>query len=333
MRSPKSFDVGRRALLGTGVAMLGLAMPRLARAAFPDRPVRLIIPYGPGGQTDIVSRLIGEAMGQRLGQPVLADNRPGAAGNLAAEMTARSPTDGYTIMVGSTGALGGVNAALYKNLGYDWQQDFAPIGLFCTTPNVILVNTTAIPVNSLTEFIEFVSTRPGQLNFASSGIGATTHLSMELLLERAKLSMVHVPYRQSTQGMTDLLAGRVQARCLGLPEAEPVKTDSRVRAIAVTSAARSPNWPDVPAVAETLPNFVGANEFGLAAPAGTSAEIINRFNAALNEALVDPAVKAGFQRVGAEAVAPNSPDTFSGYVRQRGATWTALIQRLGLSAE
>jgi tripartite-type tricarboxylate transporter receptor subunit TctC len=323
----------RRSILGIGMASLGLVTSKSALAAYPDKPIQLIVPYGAGGQTDVVSRLVAAAIGKRLGQQLLADNRPGAAGNLAAEMTARAPADGYTIMVGSTGPFGGVNAALYKNLGYDWQKDFALIGLFCTTPNVLLVNTSAIPAKTLPEFIEFVKARPDDLNFASSGIGATTHLSMELLLERTGLKMVHVPYRQSTQGMTDLLAGRVQARCLGLPEAEPVKNDPRVRALAVTSAQRSPNWPDIPTVAETIPGFLGVNEFGLAAPARTPPEIIARVSAALNDALRSPALQADLLRVGAIPAEPNSPESFGTYLRERSAVWTGLIQRLGLSAE
>ena len=322
----------RRNLLAAGAATLGMTFSKSAWAAYPDKPIQLIVPYGAGGQTDVVSRLVAEAIGRRLGQPVLADNRPGAAGNLAAEMTARAPADGYTIMVGSTGPFGGVNAALYKNLGYDWQKDFALIGLFCTTPNVLLVNTEAIPARTLPEFIEFVKARPDELNFASSGIGATTHLSMELLLERAGLKMVHVPYRQSTQGMTDLLAGRVQARCLGLPEAEPVKHDPRVRALAVTSAERSANWPDVPTIAESIPGFVGVNEFGLAAPARTPPEIIARINAALNDALRSRNLQEDLLRVGAIPAEPNSPEGFGSYLRERSAVWTGLIQRLGLSA-
>ena len=325
--------LGRRSILKIGMASAGLAMSRPAFAAFPDKPIQLIVPYGAGGQTDVVSRLVAAAIGQRLGHPLLVDNRPGAAGNLAAEMTARAPADGYTLMVGSTGPFGGVNAALYKNLGYDWQKDFALVGLFCTTPNVLLVNTGAIPSRTLPEFIEFIKARPDQMNFASSGIGATTHLSMELLLERAGLKMVHVPYRQSTQGMTDLLAGRVQARCLGLPEAEPVKSDPRIRALAVTSAQRSPNWPDVPTIAETIPGFVGVNEFGLAAPAKTPPDVIARVSDALNEALRSPTLKADLLRVGAIPAEPNSPKEFGIYLRERSAVWTGLIQRLGLSAE
>lgn len=308
-------------------------MPRLARASWPERPIRLLIPYGGGGQTDVVSRLIGDAIAQRLGQPVTPDNRPGAAGNLAAEMASRAAPDGYTVLVGSTGTLGGVNASLYRNLGYDWQRDLDPVGLFCTTQNVLLVHS-SVPARTLPEFIDHVRAHPGELHYASSGIGATTHLSMELLLERAGgLQMVHVPYRQSTQGMTDLLAGRVQARCLGLPEAEPVKDDPKVRALAVTGAQRSPQWPDVPTMGEILEGYEAVNAFGLAVPARTPPEIVSRLNEALNDALSAESVREGFLRVGADPAKPNTPEEFSAFLQARGQIWAALIQRLGLVVE
>ncbi len=321
--------IGRRAALG---AAFTLAVPRLALAAWPERPIRLVIPYGGGGQTDVVSRLIGEAIAQRLGTPVLADNRPGAAGNFAAEIVSRAPADGYTMMVGSTGPLGGVNAVLYRTLSYDWQRDFAPIGLFTTAQNVILVHN-SLPVRNLAEFIAYAKANPGRINYASSGVGATTHLSMELLSEKAGIEMVHVPYRQSTQGMTDLLAGRVQARSLGLPEAEPVKGSPSIRALAVTGTQRNPQWPDVPTVAETLPGYEAVNAFGLAVPARTPPEIITRMNEALNDALRTPAVRESFLRVGADPAAPNTPEEFGAFLRQRGEIWSALVRRLRLVAE
>lgn len=321
--------IGRRAALG---AALTLAAPRLALAAWPERPIRLVIPYGGGGQTDVVSRLIGEAIAQRLGTPVLADNRPGAAGNLAAELVSRAPADGYTMMVGSTGPLGGVNAVLYRTLGYDWQRDFAPIGLFTTAQNVILVHN-SLPARTLPEFIAYAKANPGRINYASSGVGATTHLSMELLSERAGIEMVHVPYRQSTQGMTDLLAGRVQARSLGLPEAEPVKGNPAIRALAVTGTQRNPQWPEVPTVAETLPGYEAVNAFGLAVPARTPPEIIARMNEALNDALRTESVRDSFLRVGADPAVPNSPEEFGAFLRQRGEIWSALVRRLRLVAE
>ncbi len=317
--------IGRRTTLTLTAA---LVLPELAHAAYPDRPIRLVIPYGGGGQTDIVSRLIGDGMAQRLGQPVLPDNRLGAAGDVAAELVSRAPADGYTILSGSTGTLGGVNAALYRNPGYDWQHDLLPLGLFCTAQNVVLVHA-SVPVRTLAEFLDYVRAHPDNVPYASSGIGATTHLSMEMLLEQAGgLRMIHVPYRQSTQGMTDLLAGRVKARCLGLPEAEPVKADPNIRALAVTGAARNPQWPEVPTVAETLPGFEAVNAFALGLPARTSPEIVARLSAALNAALATEAVRAGFLRVGADPAEANTPEEAAAFLRRRGELWAALIRRL-----
>jgi tripartite-type tricarboxylate transporter receptor subunit TctC len=329
----QSDHVTRRKALAALAAAGALALPRPARANWPDRPIRLVIPYGGGGQTDIVSRLIAEAMSRRLGQQITPDNRPGAAGNLAAEMIARAAPDGYTMTIGTVGVLGGLSAALYRNLGYDGQRDFAPIGLFCTAQNVLLVHA-GVPARTLPQFIAHVRAHPGQLNFASSGIGATTHLSMELMLERAGgLQMVHVPYRQSTQGMTDLLAGRVQARCLGLPEAEPVKEDDRVRALAVTGAERNPQWPDVPTMGETLPGYEAVNAFGLAVPAHTPSEIVARLSRALNASLADEEVRESFLRVGADPARSNTPEEFTAYVRSRGEMWIGLVRRLGIGAQ
>ena len=322
--------IGRRTALAVVVA---LATPRVARAAYPERPIRLVIPYGGGGQTDIVSRLIGDGMAQRLGQAVLPDNRLGAAGDIAAELVSRAPADGYTILSGSTGTLGGVNAALYRNPGYDWQRDLTPLGLFCTAQNVILTHT-SLPVRTLAEFLDYVRGNPDSVPYASSGIGATTHLSMEMLLEQAGgLRMIHVPYRQSTQGMTDLLAGRVKARCLGLPEAEPVKTDPNIRALAVTGAVRNPQWPDVPTVAETLPGFEAVNAFALGLPARTPPEAVSRLSVALREALASEAVRNGFLRVGADPAAPNTPEEAAAFLRRRGERWAALIRRLEIAVQ
>ncbi|WP_198384367.1 tripartite tricarboxylate transporter substrate binding protein [Roseomonas sp. KE2513] len=317
--------IGRRTALALVAVLAGR---RIAQAAYPDRPVRLVIPYGGGGQTDIVSRLIGDGMAQRLGQAVLPDNRLGAAGDVAAELVSRAPADGYTILSGSTGTLGGVNAALYRNPGYDWQHDLMPVGLFCTAQNVVLVHA-SLPVRTLAEFLDYVRAHPDSVPYASSGIGATTHLSMEMLLEQAGgLRMIHVPYRQSTQGMTDLLAGRVKARCLGLPEAEPVKTDPNIRALAVTGAARSPQWPEVPTVAETLLGFEAVNAFALGLPARTPTEIVERLSTALNAALATEAVRAGFLRVGADPAEANTPEEAAAFLRRRGERWAALIRRL-----
>ncbi|MBV1799708.1 tripartite tricarboxylate transporter substrate binding protein [Siccirubricoccus sp. G192] len=320
----------RRGALGAAAGLL--AAPRLARAAFPDRPVRLIVPYGGGGQTDIVSRLTAEAMAQRLGQPVLVDNRPGGAGNLAAELLARSPADGYTMSVATMGTNSGLNALLYRSVGYDWERDFAPIGMFCSTACVLLVHT-SIPGRDLPELLDWIRANPGRFTFASAGVGAITHLAMELLGSRLGLEMVHVPYRQSTQAMTDLLSGRVHSRCLGLPEGDTVRSVASIRPMAVTTTQRSPLWPGVPAMAETVPDYEASSYFGLSVPARTPPEVVARLNGALQAALQDERVRAAYARVGADPAEPHAPEWFGARARADAAKWSPLIRALKLTAE
>jgi tripartite-type tricarboxylate transporter receptor subunit TctC len=314
------------------VLLAGLAAPGLARAAWPERSIRLLVPYGGGGQTDIVSRVTAEALMQRLGQVVMPDNRPGGAGNLAAETLARAPADGYTIMVATMGTNSGINALMYRALGYDWQRDFAPIGQFCATSNVLLVHN-SIPAASFPELVAWIRANPGRFTYASAGVGAITHLIMEDLGARLGLDMVHVPYRQSTQAMTDLLSGRVHARCLGLPEGETVRGQNSIRAIAVTSAERRENWPGVPTMGETVPGFVGSSYFGLTARAGTPPEAIARISEALGDALRDPRVQAAYARVGADPAPANTPADFQRTIRVAHDQWAPLIRRLNLVAE
>jgi len=319
----------RRAALAAAAG--ALALPGLARA-YPDRPIRLIIPFGGGGQTDIVSRLVAEALSQRLGQPVLSDNRPGGAGNLAAETTARSAPDGYTVMVATMGTNSGLNSLLYRNVAYDWQTDLAPVGKFCSTANVWLVHR-SIPGDDLNGVLGWIRANPGRFTFASAGVGAITHLAMELLGERLGLEMTHVPYRQTTQAMADMLAGRVHSRCLGLPEGEQVRHMPGIRPVAITTPRRRPGWVDVPAFAEAVPGYEASSYFGLAVPARTPPEVINRLSAALNDALGTEALRAGFARVGADIAEPNTPAQFAALARTEHEKWAPLIRRLNLVAE
>ncbi len=314
-------------------ALAALAIPGLAHAAgYPDRTIRLLVPYGGGGQTDIVSRLTAQALSERLGQTVLPDNRPGGAGNLAAETLVRSPADGYTLLVGTGATNSGINALLYRQLTYNWETDFAHIGWFCTTANVLLVHN-SIPAETFPQLLDWIRANPGKFTYASAGVGAITHLIMEDLGARLGLDMVHVPYRQSTQAMTDLLSGRVHARCIGIPEGDTVRTMPTIRALAVTKPERSAQWPGVPTMAETVPGFAGFGYFGLVAPARTPPEIVQRVSAALNDALRDPKLQAGFDRVGADIAPANTPEQFAAMSRADGARWGGLIHRLKLVAE
>lgn len=309
-----------------------LAAPAVARAAWPDRPLRLVVPFGGGGQTDIVSRIMAEALSQRLGQPVLADNRPGGNGNLAAEAVARAAPDGYTVLVAGAGTTSGLNALLYRGVAYDAARDFIPVGMFCTTANMLLVHT-GILGEGFPDLIAWIRANPGRFTYASASVGAITHLIMEDIGARLGLEMVHVPYRQSTQAMADLLSGRVHARALGLPEGEAVRGAPTVRPRALTTPGRRPEWPGVAAMAETIPGFEASAYFGLAVPARTPPEAVARLNAAMNDALGDAAVRAGFARVGADAAAPNTPAEFTARARHDAERWGALIRRLNLIAE
>ncbi|WP_439595391.1 Bug family tripartite tricarboxylate transporter substrate binding protein [Falsiroseomonas sp.] len=319
----------RRTLLGTAAGLL--AAPRLARAAWPDRPIRMMIPYGGGGQTDVVARLVADAMSRNLGQAVTPDNRPGAAGVVAAEAVVRSPPDGTTLLVGTRNTQA-INEALRPNLPFAHARDLVTIGLYATTPNILLVHS-SVPARNLSEFVAYAKANPGRLNYASSGIGATTHLSMELLSEKAGIELIHVPYRQSTQGMTDLLAGRVQARLVGLPEAEPVKADPAIRALGVTSPRRSPNWPEVPAIGEVVQGYEALNLFGLMAHAQTPREIVLRLNESLNQALASRELQEAFARVGADPAPPNTPEQAEDRALAQANLWVPMIRRLNLSAQ
>ena len=314
------------------LALASLAVPTLAQAAWPERPVRLLVPFGGGGQTDIVSRIMAEALGQRLGQTVLADNRPGGNGSAAAEAVLRAAPDGYTILIAGIGTNSGLNALLYRGVTYEAERDFIPIGCFCTTANMLLVHN-SIPGEDFAQVIGWIRANPGRFTYASASVGAITHLVMEDMGARLGLDMLHVPYRQSTQAMTDMLAGRIHARCLGLPEGEAVRGASSVRPVALTTPARRPEWPGVPAMAELIPGFQANAYFGLAAPRGTPAEAVARLSGAMNDALRDPAVVAAFARVGADAMPPNSPDEFRAQARADGQRWGGLIRRLNLVAE
>ncbi len=320
----------RDVMLGAAGALL--AAPAVAQSAYPERPIRLVVPYGGGGQTDIVSRVTAEALSQRLGQPVVADNRPGGAGNLAAESVARAAPDGYTMLVATMGTNSGLNALLYRSVGYDAARDFTGVGMFCTTSNLLIVHN-SIPGRNFAEVVAWIRANPGRFNYASAGVGAITHIIMEDIGARLGLDMVHVPYRQTTNAMTDLIAGRVHARCLGLPEGDALRSVPSVRAVAVTTPAPRPEWPGVGTVAEVIPGFEASTYFGLAVPSRTPAPIVARLNEALQAALRDPEVRAAYARVGADPADPHPPEVFAARARRDGERWSPRIRRLNLVAE
>ncbi len=312
--------------------LTALAAPALAQPQWPDRPLRFVVPFGAGGQTDIVARVAAESIAVRLGQQVIVDNRPGGNGNLAADAVVRAPADGYTVLIAGLGTNSGLNALLYRSVPFDWQRDFSHVGLFCTTANMLIVNN-VIPGANFSEVVAWIRANPGRFTYASASTGAITHLVMEDLGARLGLDMLHVAYRQTTQAMTDMLAGRVHSRAMGVPEAEVVRGAPTIRPVAVSTLARRPEWPDVPTMAETLPGFEASAYFGLSVPRATPPDIVQRLNTAMNETLADERVRQAYIRVGADPAPPNTAEQFAAHAMREHERWGGLIRRLGLVAQ
>src|SRR5205809_3388235 len=260
-------------------ALLVVAAPvALGQAAYPTKPVRLVVPFPAGGTTDLLARAAAQRLSEAWGQQVIVDNRPGAAGNIGAELVARSAPDGYTLLMGTVGTHA-INASLYAKMPYDHVKDFAPVILVAGVPNVLEVNP-ALPVNSVADLIKLAKAKPGQINFASSGSGTSIHLSGELFKTMAGVDMTHVPYKGSAPALTDLMGGQVQLMFDNLPSALPQIKGGRLRAIALTSTTRAAVLPDIPTVAESgLPGFEASSWFGILAPAGTPPAIVTWINA------------------------------------------------------
>lgn len=299
MKHPKAMSItpqfARRAALAALVAAVcapGLVGAQ-STAAWPQKPVTLVVGYAAGGATDVIARLVATKLGEQLGQPVVVDNRPGANSNLGAQIVAKAAPDGYTLYVYTIANT--INASLYAKLGYDPVKDFEPIGLIAKIPNILVVNNN-VPIKSVADYIRFAKESKDGITFASSGSGSSIHLSGEMFKMQTKLNMLHIPYKGSAPAVTDLLGGRVQSMFDNAPSALPHVKAGKLRPIAITSAQRSPLLPDVPTVAESgFPGFDVQSWFSLAAPAGTPQPIIAQLNAALNKALATPDVRQRLQ--------------------------------------
>ncbi len=311
----------RMILAATGL----LAAPRLARAqaAWPDRPIRLIVPFPPGGGTDMVARELGTRMAAATGWTIVADNRPGAGGGIGLDALAKSPADGYTIALGQTSNLA-INPALYRNLPYDPLRDFTPIGIVARQPNIIVV-ARASPVRSLADLIALARSRPGQLSAGHPGNGTVGHLQGEVLNRRANIDIVQVPYRGAGGVVTDLLAGRIDVFSANPLSVKGVLESGDVRAIAVTSATRAAAFPDVPTLIEQgLPVEV-VNWTGLVAPARLPAPILARFSEEMRRAVSGSEIRARLAAEGSEPVA-SSPEEFRSFLEAEVAKWGAIVR-------
>ncbi len=322
----------RRIVQCTGlVVALILAAAGAAAQTYPTKPIRLVVPFPAGGTTDILAREVGQRLSASLGQPVVIDNRPGAAGNIGTELVAKSAPDGYTLLM-CTVSTHAINPNLYAKLPYDHVADFAPVILVASVPNVLEVTPT-LPVNSVADLIKLAKDKPGQINFASSGSGTSIHLSGELFKTMAGVDMTHVPYRGSAPALTDLIAGQVQVMFDNLPSSLPQIKAGKLRAIAVTSAQRAPALPNVPTIAESgLPGFEATSWFGVVAPAGTPPAIVARINADLNEWLQSPDAKEKLLAQGA-AAGGGSPEQFAAFIQAETEKWAKVVKSSGAKVD
>jgi tripartite-type tricarboxylate transporter receptor subunit TctC len=308
-----------------------LSVSHLAVAQeYPVRPIKLIVGFSPGGAADSVGRALAEGLSLRLGQTVVVENRAGANGNLAAEATARSPADGYTLYFPSVGHA--VNVSLYKRLSYDPIKDFTPIGKVFTAPNLLVV-TSKSPFRSASELIAFAKANPKKLNFASSGQGTSVHLSAELFMRMANIEMVHIPYKGTGSAMPDLLTGVVDLSFPNLPSALPLVKSGQLRALGVTTAKRSAAASDIPSISEAaLPGYEMSTWYGLVGPANLPPEIVQKLNAALQHVLQQPKFRERLLSQGADP-APGTAEDFGRFLVSEIDRWRSLIRAAGIALD
>jgi tripartite-type tricarboxylate transporter receptor subunit TctC len=299
-------------------------------AEYPSKPIKLILPFPPGGGTDILGRIIAERMAQDLGQPVVIENRGGAGGNVGAEAAAHSPPDGYTIVLVAPSLA--ISPSLYSKLNYDPVRDLAPVSLVGTVPNVMVTNP-GVPAKDLKEFIALAKSKPGGMNFGSGGPGTSNHLAGELFNVEAGVKLVHVPYKGVNLAMNDVIAGQVQLVVIGLPAALPFIKAGRLRALAVINPTRLAAIPDVPTAAEAgLPNYEVTTWYGVLAPAGTPKPVIAKLNAELVKVMHAPDLQERLATTGTEP-RTSTPEEFGDFIRQEMAKWGKVVREAGLKAD
>jgi len=315
--------------LAPGAATLPIGS-HLARAqAYPTKPVRWIVGYTPGGGNDIFARLIGQWLQDRLGQPFVIENRPGAGSNIASELVANAPADGYTLLLANFANAS--NTSLYRNLKFDFVRDIAPVAGIVRVPNAMLVNP-AVAVKTVPEFIAYAKANPGKVNMASAGVGATGHLAGELFKMLTGAGFIHVPYRGNGPALADLLGGQVQFLFASLPSAiEFIKT-GKLRCLAVTSATRTDTLPDIPAVAEFVSGYEVSSWYGIGVPRGTPANVIEMLNREVNAALADPKMKRRLADLGGDLIG-GSPAEFGKLIANETEKWAKVIKFAGIAPQ
>lgn len=296
---------------------------------YPNRPVRIVVPFAAGGSTDVVARILGDKLQAEFKQPFLIDNRAGASGNIGADAVAKAAPDGYTLLMGTTGVLS-INSYLFKNMSYDPGRDFAPVSYTSLITNILVVQQD-VPARSVAELIALAKAQPGKLSFASSGAGSSTHLSGELFKAMAGVDILHVPYRGSSQALTDVIAGQVTMLFDNAPSSMPFVQQGKLRALAVTSSKRMPNLPDVPTVDEAgVKGYESLSWSGIVAPAATPKPVIEKLNRAIDRILKTDEVKAKLAGLGVEPVG-GPPEAFSRHIRAENEKWSRLIKAANIT--
>ena len=318
----------------SGLVALGLfalALPAATARAqdYPTRPVRWVVPYPPGGTTDVLARLIGEYLSRKMGQQFFIDNRPGAGNNIGTDAVVKAAPDGYTVLL--VNPANGINASLYKSLPFNFIRDIAPVGGFVRVPNVMEINRD-VPAKTVAEFIAYAKANPGKINMASSGLGTSVHLSGELFMAMTGVKMTHVPYRGAGPALTDLISGQVHVLFHNLPSwVEHIRAGT-LRGLAVTTEQPSPALPGVPTVAETVPGYEASAWFGMGAPKDTPRPIIDKLNAAINEALKDPEMLKKLADLGGTPIG-GTPEDFGKVVAAETEKWRKVVEFAGVKLD
>ena len=317
--------------LATALLLCAAASPGYAQTDYPNRPVRWIVPFAPAGPTDLMSRAVAEKLSQRFGQPFVVDNRPGAGGNIGAEVVSRSAPDGYTLMIGHVGTHA-INATLYPKLGFDPVRDFTPISLIATYPLALVVHP-SFQAKDARELIALAKARPGQINFASAGNGGPTHLTAELFKSSAGIDIVHVPYKGNAAALTDLIAGRVQMFFSNTLTSMPHVRAGKLRAIGISSAKRTPQAPDLPTIAESgLPGFVSVPWYGALGPAGLPKALLTKLHGEMVRAIEAPDMKERFGSQGVDFQS-STPEQFGALIKTEVVKWRKVVQATGAKVD
>lgn len=298
-------------------------------ADYPTRPVKWIVPYPPGGTTDVLARILAQWLSEKMGQQFIIENKPGAGNNIGTEAAINSPPDGYTMLL--VNPAHGINASLYKKLPFNFIRDITPVAGLVRTPNVMAV-TNSLPVKTVAEFIAYCKANPSKVNMASSGSGTSTHLSGELFKAMSGCTMLHVPYKGAGPALTDLIGGQVQVFFDNLPSSAPHIKGGSIRALAVTTAAREPSMPELPTVGDTVPGYEATAWFGIGMPKGTPREAIDKVNAEVNRALADPKMRARLAELGGLPI-PGTPEEFGKVIAAETEKWAKVVAASGATVD